>query len=274
MPDHPPPHNTWVQHGRVRVHNITTHLPHLLDNMPAVETPEQGAPVEYHEALHELESSASMRVAEIEALAEARIAAAQAETARWRDHALEAESESRARGFAAGYAEGAQKGRIEAEAAVQAQIGMQAARLARMARQARMDLRRALRDAEAPLAMLSLAVARAIIGETVRLHPEILARRISTLLEEIGESAQTVVRMHPVDLEALEPVWPQSMRARRNGDHAPRLVGDSTLAEGDCIIEGQTRAFDARLDPLFDRVAQIFAAIPLPEIPASQEREA
>lgn len=274
MPDHPLPHSGWVQRGRVRVHDIATHLPHLLDDIPPAGAPEGSVPVEPREALHELESAATVRLAEAQAHAEARITAAEAETARWRAHALEAEAESRSRGFATGYAEGMQKGRIEAEAVTQAQMGAQAARISRMARQARQDLRRALREAEAPLAMLSLAVARAIIGETLRQHPEILARRISTLLEEIGESATTVVRLHPADLEALEPEWPQSMRTRRSGDHSPRLVPDPTLAEGDCIIEGQTRAFDARLDPLFDRVAQIFAAIPLPEIPASQEREA
>lgn len=254
----------WVQHGRVCT--AAAELPQLEDLPPPEEDLAGGEfmPEEVHARLAAVEHEAHARIAAAQAQAEARIAEALAEAERWRQHALATEADAAQRGFNAGYADGAQQGRAEAEAAVRAENRALVAQLTALAKHARTDLRAGIRAAQAGLADLSLAVARAVIAEAVRIEPDLLARRINRLLEEVGDATTAVVRVGPADFAALQPLWPLATRARRNGERGPRIVADDTLAPGDCIIEGHTRYFDARLTPLFAVVQETFAALPAP----------
>jgi flagellar assembly protein FliH len=254
----------WVQHGQVSA--TAAELPELEDLPPPEEDLSGGEflPEEVHARLVMVEHEAHTRIAAAHAQAESRVAEALAEAERWRQHALATEADAYQRGFSAGYADGAQQGRAEADAAVRAETRALVAQITTLAKRARTDLRTGILAAQAGLADLSLAVARAVIDEAVRLDPDLLARRINALLAQVGDATIAVVRVCPADFAALQPLWPVATRARRNGERGPRIVADDTLAPGDCIIEGHTRYFDARLEPLFAVVQEAFAALPAP----------
>jgi flagellar assembly protein FliH len=262
----------WVQHGSVRVASATAQLPQL-DDLPLEEDVPvaEVLPGEIHPHVLHVRAEAEAQLAQVTAEAEARLAQAIAEAERWRDHALATEAEAQARGFAAGYAEGMAQGRAAGESAAQAEMRAQVAQIAALAKAARMDLRAGIRATRVDLAALCVAVARATIGEALRLDADLLARRVALLLDEIGDTTTAIVRVHPDDLPALQAHWPGAARARRSGERGLRLVGDDSLSPGDCIVEGHTRTFDARLHPMLDRVAAAFAA--LPPAPPVIERE-
>lgn len=265
----------WVQHGGVRVASAAEQLPQL-DDLPLEEevvSVEEVLPGEAHPHVLHARAEAEARLTQVMAEAEARLAQALAEAQRWRDHALATEAEAQACGFAAGYAEGMTQGRAAGEAAAQAKMRAQVAQIAALAKAARTDLRAGIRAARDDLAALCVAVARATIGEALRLDADLLARRVGLLLDEIDDATTAIVRVHPDDLPALQAHWPAAARARRSGERGLRLVGDDSLAPGDCVVEGHTRTFDARLNPMLDRVAAAFAALPPTPLPESMQDE-
>ncbi len=264
----------WVQHGKVPVKSVTAELPHLWE-APADATitldthlPSHG-PGGLDSAI--IEAEALARVAAVEAAAAAQIEAAQAEAERWRQHALQSEAEGYSRGFTAGYADGTQQGQVDGAAAVKAEARAQLDPVVALTKAARIETRQALLATREQLTQLSIEVARAVIGEALRVDADLLSRRVAHLLEGIGESATAIVRVAPADLPALQPFWAAATRARRMGERGPRVVADASLAPGDCIVEGTVRYLDARLEPLFTRVAEAFAAVPAEPPPEAEE---
>src|SRR5579883_2831815 len=229
----------WVQHGRVRVRDAAAQLPEL-EELPPVEedlvAASEALGEDWHARLMAVEHAAHARLAEAQAQAEARIAEAQAEAERWRQHALASESEGYSRGFAAGYADGERQGKAEAEAAVKAETRALVNQLSVLARRARADMRAGICEAREGVVALSMEIARAVIGEALRVDPLLLARRVEALLAEVGDASMAVVRVCPQDFAALQAVWPAATRSRRSGEHGPRIVADGTLSPGDCIV--------------------------------------
>lgn len=243
----------WVPSGIARAQPASGEAPHqwapfseLADVPP--ESPPERASVE--------EVPIAQQLAELEARAAAQVAAAQAEAERWRDHALATEAASQARGFAAGYAEGITEGRTVGETAIKAELQTLVDHLAGLAQQAHAETEATLQAAQSALAALSIEIARAVVGEALRLDEGLLARRITALCAQMTESLGTTVRVHPMDLVGLQPLWPADQ---------PRLVGDANLALGDCLITTRTQYFDGRLEALFGLVKDAFATLPARE---------
>jgi flagellar assembly protein FliH len=259
---------SWVQRGKVRVKGVAAQLPHLWE--AHADTTDEQHGLEAHLAAHTpgvldaalREAELEGRIAAIEAQAHAQIAAAQAEAEQWRRHALQSESEGYSRGFTAGYNDGVQQGQAEGAAAVKAEARAQIDQIMALTKTARIETRGAMLATREQLVQLSSEIARAIIGEALRIDSDLLSRRVAHLLDAIGESATAIVRVAPADLPALQPYWSAATRARRLGERGPRVVADESLAPGDCIVEGTIRYLDARLEPLFTRVAEAFAAVP------------
>jgi len=275
-----PHHSTrtgWVQHGKVRVEALTTQLPHFWE--ASAEANNDHTAAEMHMPTHGpgnldnaiIEAEAQARIAAVEATAASQIEAAQAEAERWRQHALQSEAEGYSRGFTAGYADGTTQGQNDGAAAVKAEARAQLDQLVALTKAARLETRQALRATREQLTHLSMEVARAIIGEALRVDGDLLSRRVAHLLDGIGESATAIVRVAPADLPMLQPYWAAATRARRLGERGPRVVADESLAPGDCIVEGTLRYLDARLEPLFTRVAEAFAAVPADPPNTSEE---
>ncbi|MBA3826349.1 MAG: hypothetical protein H0X24_20920 [Ktedonobacterales bacterium] len=272
---------SWVQHGKVRFEEVTAQLPRLWEAPSEVSEPHTATESPSHMPTHGpggldsaiIEAEAQARIMAIEAAAATQIAAAQAEVERWRQHALQSESEGYSRGFTAGYADGTQQGQTEGAAAVKAEARAQLDQLVVLTKAARVETRHALLATREQLTHLSIDIARAIIGEALRIDTDLLSRRVAHLLDGLGESATAIVRVAPADLPALQPHWAAAARARRMGERGPRVVADEALAPGDCIVEGTVRYLDARLEPLFTRVAEAFAAIPATPPAPSEEPE-
>jgi len=147
------------------------------------------------------------------------------------------EAESRERGFA----EGEQAGR----ALVLKKLAPLEQSLLEITREMQ-DLKvRMLKECEADIVAMVLAIARHILGEGVQIAPEALLSHIGKIIRKIGEEAPLSVRLHPLDIEAITKAS-EALSERLDSGLRFRLEPDSSLLRGDCIVEGRERAIDAR----------------------------
>ena len=262
----PPLRSPWVQHGTAQVQHATAWLPTLMPAAPpvgdhVVSEPPPGAAIT--DLLGALEAALKASFAEERARLEDQREAALAEAERWRAHALATETESRAQGFTAGYAEGKRQGRAAGAEAVAHEAAAQLDHLRHVAENARADLLAALRETQAQLAELSLAIAQVLVQEHFADHPERLARHIATLVERLEETTAVTIRLHPADLEMLRPLWADVAQAQ-GWSAMPRLVADDTIAPTGCVIATRFQLLDARPATILDQVRSAFAQGDLP----------
>ena len=268
----------WIQHDSEHVHRVKDYLPHLWREMVTPTTaaassppPPDGTPPPIAPAV--VEQSAQVRLAEAEARFAAELAAVRVESEQWRGHAFAVEAEARAQGYAAGHAEGERQGRGAGEAAVRAEAQQTLTRLATLADDSVVTLRAALKASHETLATLSVAIARAIIGEAFALDPALLARRIVKLLESLSDVTTATVRLHPADLALVQEHWPGLVQTYGWGEQGPRLLGDDAMTPSGCVIEARTHYLDARIETLCELVQTTFATVALPPAPVATDAE-
>lgn len=255
---------TWVHHQGTQVSDAAVQLPQLIEAKRPRLSPQLANAVltpEARDVLATIEEHARTRIAAVEAQAANDIAAAQAEMERWRAHALASEAEARERGFTAGFAEGQPVGFQAGEAAAWEAQTAQLARLTALADSCTTDMRQAILVAQADLADLSLEVARAIIGETLRADPELVTRRVAHLAQRLSERVQATVRVNPDDLPLVQAHWPALARSRRASDQGPQVIADDAIAVGGCAIETRTQFLEGQWDLLLELVREAFATI-------------
>jgi flagellar assembly protein FliH len=220
---------------------------------------------------------ATLRQAEAEAAA--LIAEAQQEAQRLREVAqAEAEAlraaareEGQQAGYAAGYAEGLAKGREEAERAVQeaaeATVGAYLRQLGALVEQARADRAALVREAEADLVALAIAIAEKV------LHQRLANDERSAVLEIAREALERLaavsaerarVRVHPSDYEAFRDVWDE-LELQGAGGVPCEVTPDERVEPGGCILEARTARIDGQWSA---QIAQVRAAL-VGETPAA-----
>jgi type III secretion protein L len=101
--------------------------------------------------------------------------------------------------------------------------------------------------AAASVRVLAVRMAEKIIGRVVELDPSALTAIAGQALEAVRARAGVVVlRVHPDDLPALEPMR-ATLTARLAKAVELRLVGDATVGPTGCVVESAHGRLDARL---------------------------
>jgi flagellar assembly protein FliH len=96
---------------------------------------------------------------------------------------------------------------------------------------------------------LALLIARKIVEGELTVNVDRVIAMARSAVRRLGESRRIVVRLAPADAEAI-----QERSAGRAGDSLAvgssqvEIVPDHTLSRGDCVVEGDLVAVDARLD--------------------------
>lgn len=97
------------------------------------------------------------------------------------------------------------------------------------------------------LVELSTRIAGTLVRHSYTEHPELLAKLTREAIDSLGERPRHVeVRLHPEDLEAVEPL----LGAITN----TRLVGDPALARGDLRVHAEDVRLDARLSTRLEQI--------------------
>lgn len=108
-----------------------------------------------------------------------------------------------------------------------------------------------LKETEEDILTIALAVARRILGQEIRLDPEILLNTIQKAIKKIGQTEKISIRLHPDDFALLSQDADQVIHPLHN-DILLKFEADIGLSLGDCIVEGEDRIVDARRQQQFN----------------------
>lgn len=142
-------------------------------------------------------------------------------------------------GFAAGHAEGL--------AQAQAEMRRLQARLEGILDAFSRPLADLEGEVEQALTELAARVAGALVRRAYTQEPELLAKLTREAIDSLGEKPRSVeVRLHPEDLEAVEPLLPAVSGVRMHADPA--------LARGDLRVHAEDVRLDARLSTRLEQM--------------------
>jgi flagellar assembly protein FliH len=167
-----------------------------------------------------------------------------------RDRTATIEREAFAQGYAAGERSGAEAGAQRADALIR----RLSATLDDLA-----NLRRTIASqAEHDLVRLALAVARRVVHREIQLDPQLVAALAHVALDRLDAGrGPALLKMHPEDIERLKTSttteWAQS---------AIRLMPDSSVARGGCVVETSHGRVDATVDRQFAEIAHALLGEP------------
>lgn len=142
-------------------------------------------------------------------------------------------------GFAAGHAEGL--------AQAQAEMRRLQARLEGILDAFSRPLAELEGEVEQALTELAARVAGALVRHAYTVEPALIAKLTREALDSLGEKPRAVeVRLHPEDLEAVEPLL-----AAAGG---VRVIADPALARGDLRVHAEDVRLDARLSSRLEQI--------------------
>lgn len=144
----------------------------------------------------------------------------------------------------AGYQDGLRDGKASADAFKQhhaRQVATQLGALLQSFDAAFQDLEGRMAEA---LTQASVALARQVVREELRQHPEHIARIAHEAVEALMLSARHVrVRVHPDDLPLVEAGAADTLRAR-----GATLIADPNVQRGGCSVESDLAQVDALIE--------------------------
>lgn len=143
-----------------------------------------------------------------------------------------------------GYQDGLRDGMASAEAFKQSharQVAAQVGALIQGFDAAFAELESRLADA---LTQASVALARQVVREELRQHPEHIARIAHEAIEALMLSARHVrLRVNPEDLPLVEAGAADTLRQR-----GASLIADPAIARGGCVVESDIAGVDAQIE--------------------------
>jgi flagellar assembly protein FliH len=110
--------------------------------------------------------------------------------------------------------------------------------------------RRMIRETEAQMVELALAIARRIVRRDVALDQNLTLSMARLALDRLGDRTTATVRLHPDDLAATAVG-----RSEWSGSHVT-VVADGSVSRGGCRIESDFGFVDASIDAQFREVAR------------------
>lgn len=104
-----------------------------------------------------------------------------------------------------------------------------------------------IREAEEDMLAISLAVIQRILGQGVAVHREAILEQIKKAVKKVGRSEKTIVRLNPLDLDAISEESDTLSRLLKAGGTL-KFEADTGLSSGECIVEGPTHMVDGRFE--------------------------
>jgi flagellar assembly protein FliH len=162
-------------------------------------------------------------------------------------------------GYADGYQAGEQQARAQLEAEYQqAYHQLQAqlqAQVAHFLGQLQAQFEQYLRHLEPQMLDLTLQIARKIVREELRQHPEHVLAIIRDALRRVQGFGQVRVRVHPLDLE-LARQQKATLLTVIDSLEGLEIVEDRRVEQGGCIVETAQGIYDARIGTQLDEIEQ------------------
>lgn len=167
------------------------------------------------------------------------------------------ESERReTRAYESGLNEGKKRAQCEFETALTAERKAIQAALQHF----KVERERYYQRVEAEVVQLALSIARKVLHREAQVDPLLLAGIVRVALKDMSDGTQVELRVNPAKVDC----WREYFAASSPDGPTPTVVGDNSVAEGDCQIQTQlgdtTLGLDSQLkeieNGLFDLLAQ------------------
>lgn len=106
---------------------------------------------------------------------------------------------------------------------------------------------RLLESQESEIVRLSVRIARKIIGEELRTHPETIVSIVREALESVRRERMLTIQVHP---DLAEEVRARLDRLEKlvGGGRQIQVVAEASVEPGGCIVESELGVIDARLE--------------------------
>lgn len=161
------------------------------------------------------------------------------------------ENDAFERGRAAGVDEGLKAGEADAAARIEEMTRRYSDALVKLG-----AFKNTLRaQVEEEVVHLALTVAKKLVQREISIDPTIIQTLVRVALERVSEKTAVTIRLCPSDYEYMTN---NHSDLARNEGREVRFESDSTLAQGDCMIQSETGDIDARIAEEFNEVESAF----------------
>ncbi|MEN3000353.1 MAG: FliH/SctL family protein [Armatimonadota bacterium] len=205
--------------------------------------------------LSELSKTTPPKLAMIRQQADAILQRARAEAEQIRQQAQQ-------QGYQDGYAAGEQAARARLEAEYQQQMVQLREQVEAFLQQLQAQFEDYLRLLEPQMLELTLQIARKVIRDELRQHPEHVLAIIRDTLRRMQGFGKVRVRVNPLDLELVRQQKP-SLLAVIDSLEGLEIVEDRRVEQGGCIVETPQGIYDARIGTQLEEIErELRSALP------------
>jgi flagellar assembly protein FliH len=152
---------------------------------------------------------------------------------------------------------GRQAGIAEGRAQCQAQVEEEVKKALRLANQIGRARVIALEEHERDIVEVALAITKKILIRECDLDKELVIRHVRQVLGLLPDKTLVTLKVHPRDLQILEPLQRTLRPEWADGDHLVLEASDD-VDQGGCLVEQAGLLFDARLTQQLALVANEF----------------
>lgn len=146
----------------------------------------------------------------------------------WRD----AVKAARAEGFALGERDGRGKARSDMESELHRTVSREHEQISEALANFAEEKARYFADIEGQVVRLALAIAARVLHRETQMDALVLGGAVRVALEKLAERSGVILRTAESDVKAWEKMF-----AGMEMVDAPRVIGDSKMARGDCTLE-------------------------------------
>lgn len=155
--------------------------------------------------------------------------------------------------FEQGRAQGIQEGREQCQAKVDEEF-KRAIQLANQIGRARVA---ALEEQDRDIVEVALSISQKILLREIEHDKELIVRQVRQILGLLLNKSLVTLKVHPLDLEVLDPLHDILRAEFLDGDHLI-IEGDESIQRGGCLVEQAGLQLDSRLQQQLETVAKEF----------------
>jgi flagellar assembly protein FliH len=164
--------------------------------------------------------------------------------------------EQRRLGYEEGYQLGIQDGTLHAKQQYQNQLQKAASIL----EQAYDEKASIIQEAEPFVIELSTEIAKKVLQQELKTHPEALIQLIKQTLSSVYETSSLSIGVSPEDFAFVQKQREQLM-AVDNSQIEVKVIPDYSIEQGGCIIRTSSGSIDARIDVQLSEIKKVLLAL-------------
>ncbi len=121
------------------------------------------------------------------------------------------------------------------------------------------DKERLLEELQPHIVRLALTIARCIVAAEIRQDHRVVERTVKAALKDLACEGELQVRVHPEDRPVVQELL-ESDETLLGRFGNLRVIGDSSIERGGCIVEGDHGTIDADISTQFAQIQRSLLA--------------